>query len=120
MLGILNPQNSPFSNVLFSSISSDSQHMAYADYLTWLLVSKYGSDDEKYRIGFRLCDSFNRKSFSKDELMFLLNAMMHVLTEGLQFEAFDYTEFVDEFWSRLDQVLNKIRFTNMYQYFHNN
>ena len=106
MLGILNPQDSPFSNFLFAAISGPgANHVTYPDYLTWLLTSKYGTDDEKYRLGFKLCDLSNKKCITKDELTIVLDAMAHVLTIGLQFEVFDSTVFVEKFWALLDKVV---------------
>ena len=106
MLGILSPQGSPFSNFLFEAVASNPQsnHVTYSDYLSWFLTSKYGTDEEKGSLGFQLCDLSKRKKLSKDELTMVLSGMVHVLTRGLQFETFDPTAFVDELWTRLDQV----------------
>lgn len=60
---------SEFPQVLFSAIDKDnSGTISFAEFLNWLLTMTHGTDEEKLRYGFDLCDQNKDGKIDKKDL----------------------------------------------------
>ena len=68
-LGAMGMITSSFPQVLFASIDTDnSGAISFYEFISWLLVMSYGSDEEKLHFGFSLCDQNHDGKIDKTDL----------------------------------------------------
>lgn len=97
--------SSEFPEVLFSAIDKDRNGtISFSEFLNWLLTITHGSNEEKLRYGFDLCDQNKDGTIDKRDLTTTIENMFKVLT-GLNLPSHDICirRFVDTVFTRLAQ-----------------
>ncbi len=91
--------------VLFSAIDKDGNGtISFGELVLWLLTVTHGTEEEKLRYGFDLCDQNKDGTIDKRDLTTTIENMFKVLT-GLNLPSHDICvrRFVDTVFTRLSQ-----------------
>ena len=103
-LGVMGSPNSQLAAFLFDSI--DLNHngtISFQEYLRWMLTIVHGTQAQKLRLGFDLCDSSGDRLISRDEVQGLVQSMFFVMTKmRLETARAKVEAFANEIFERFD------------------